>query len=498
MSHEPIMKTAFLIFPHQLFADTELLRDFDELYLIEEFLFFAQYRFHKQKLLLHRASMQYYKDLLLEKGFRLKYIEAAEAEADVRLLIQSLGKSGVQSIGCYDVCDNWLEKRLHQKCAELQISLKEFNTPLFLNNKEELKEYFETKSSYFQTDFYIRQRKKWKILLDENGKALGGKWSFDSDNREKYPKDKKAPKRPTAELNNYHIEAAAYVQKRYPDNPGQISEHWHYPCTHEQSRLWMQTFFEERFSEFGIYEDAIVAQESVLHHSVLTPMLNIGLLLPGQVVQAALDYAAQNDIPLNSLEGFIRQIIGWREFIRGVYLYQGTTERKRNFWEFDRKMPAAFYTGDTGIAPIDQCIRKLLQTGYNHHIERLMILGNFMLLNEIHPDAVYRWFMELYIDAYDWVMVPNICGMSQFADGGLMATKPYISGSAYVLKMSNFPKGDWCSVWDALFWEFMNKQRAFFSGNPRLGMLLKTYDKMSIEKKQLLSDIAERFIKNIC
>lgn len=226
-------------------------------------------------------------------------------------------------------------------------------------------------------------------------------------------------------------------------------------------------------------------------------MLNIGLLLPMQIVNAAIHYSNQNNISLNSLEGFIRQIIGWREFIRGVYIYKGSIERTTNFWQFHKPIPTAFYTGTTGIEPIDSTIKKLLATGYNHHIERLMILGNFMLLSEYHPNKVYQWFMEMYIDAYDWVMVPNVYGMSQFADGGIMSTKPYISGSNYVLKMSNYKKGTWCEIWDALFWHFLNKQRAFFQSNPRLGMLIKTYDKMSAEKKEQQNSIIEQYIAQV-
>jgi deoxyribodipyrimidine photolyase-related protein len=222
-------------------------------------------------------------------------------------------------------------------------------------------------------------------------------------------------------------------------------------------------------------------------------MLNIGLLTPLQVIETSLQYAEQNNIPFNSVEGFVRQIIGWREFIRGIYVVKGSEERTRNYWQFNKKIPASFYNGTTGIEPIDVVIKKVLKTGYCHHIERLMILGNFMLLNEYHPDEVYQWFMELFIDSYDWVMVPNVYGMSQFADGGLMASKPYISGSSYVLKMSHYKKGDWCDTWDALFWEFMNKQRAFFSSNPRLGMLLKTYDKMSEEKRNNYKQVVATF-----
>ncbi|HRG90337.1 MAG TPA: FAD-binding domain-containing protein, partial [Chitinophagales bacterium] len=218
---------------------------------------------------------------------------------------------------------------------------------------------------------------------------------------------------------------------------------------------------------------------------------------PAQVIDVAIDYAAKNDVPLNSLEGFIRQVIGWREFIRAVYEFKGTAERTRNYWGFNRKIPASFWNGTTGIAPIDTTIRKVLRTGYCHHIERLMLLGNFMLLCEFDPDEVYRWFMELFIDAYDWVMVPNVYGMSQFADGGIMSTKPYISGSNYVLKMSDYPKGEWCEVWDALFWRFIHTRRAFFLQNPRMGMMVKTFDKIDAAKQQKHLDAAERFLAKL-
>jgi len=178
-------------------------------------------------------------------------------------------------------------------------------------------------------------------------------------------------------------------------------------------------------------------------------------------------------VPLNALEGFVRQVMGWREFVRLVYRTHGRVQRKKNFWGFTHGIPAAFYDGSTGVEPVDHVIRQVLRTGYCHHIERLMILGNFMLLCELSPDAVYRWFMEMFIDSYDWVMVPNVYGMSQFADGGLMSTKPYISGSSYVLKMSDFKKGSWCAVWDALYWRFVDRHADFLAKNPRMAMMVK-------------------------
>jgi deoxyribodipyrimidine photolyase-related protein len=275
-----------------------------------------------------------------------------------------------------------------------------------------------------------------------------------------------------------------------------LSNSFIYPTTHEESEIWLNQFLTNRFAEFGEYEDAIVDNENFLHHSVLTPILNIGLLTPLYIIETTLSFAKENSVSLNSVEGFIRQIIGWREFIRGVYVYKGKQERTTNFWKFNKRIPPSYYNGTTGIAPIDTTIKKVLATGYCHHIERLMILGNFMLLNGFHPNQVYQWFMELFIDAYDWVMVPNIYGMSQFADGGLMATKPYISGSSYVLKMSNYTKGDWCEIWDALFWHFMDTHRDFFLSNPRLGMLIKTYDKMSNDKKERMEKLVAVYNKD--
>ena len=226
-------------------------------------------------------------------------------------------------------------------------------------------------------------------------------------------------------------------------------------------------------------------------------MLNSGLLDINFVLDKTIVFYNKNDIPLNSCEGFIRQIIGWREFIRGIYTVKGSEERTKNFWGFKRKIPKSFYDASTGILPVDDSIRKILKTGYAHHIERLMILGNFMLLCEFDPDEVYRWFMEMFIDSYDWVMVPNVYGMSQFADGGLMSTKPYISGSSYILKMSNYKKGEWSGIWDSLFWNFIDNHRDFFDKNPRMRMLVRNFDKMDIDKRTNLLKSAHSFLENL-
>jgi deoxyribodipyrimidine photolyase-related protein len=338
------------------------------------------------------------------------------------------------------------------------------------------------KKRLFHADFYKKQRLKHRVLIDVAGNPLGGQWSFDEDNRKRYPSGAKPPAVPTLEKSAFWNEAVQYVRKNF-DNPYDLPlGDFRYPITRIEAFDWLENFLQHRLRDFGPYEDAIVTGEVFLNHSVLTPMLNVGLLSPREVIDRTLQFAAEHEVPMNSLEGFIRQVMGWREYIRMVYEWKGRIERTKNYWGFKRKIPVDYWMGTTGIAPVDDTIRKVRETGYCHHIERLMIVGNFMLLNEFDPNEVYRWFMELFIDAYDWVMVPNVYGMSQFADGGLMATKPYISGSNYVMKMSNHGKGDWQETWDILFWRFIDNHRSFFQGNPRLNMMVRTLDKLSVDK----------------
>ena len=489
------MKEAILIFPHQLFKDTPILKVDADIYLIEEFLFFKHYKFHKQKIAFHRASMKAYADYLETQGKTVNYIEATTKQSDVRQLIPKLIEDGVEKLHIIDPTDNWLQK--HINSVSESIDMEWYENPLFINTKEELSSFFKpTKKKFFQTSFYKQQRKARDILM-VNNEPEGGKLSYDSDNRKKYPKDKTPPSIHFPDKTEYHKDAEAYVNANFSDHYGELNDFVIYPIDFKASEEWLHQFFEQRFHEFGPYEDAIVKEEHFLNHSILSPLINVGLLNPMDVIEKAIDYAKSNDVPLNSLEGFVRQILGWREFIRGVYEVKGTEERTTNFWNFNKKIPASFYDGTTGIKPIDDVIKKVLKTGYAHHIERLMLLGNFMVLCEFHPDDVYQWFMELFIDAYDWVMVPNVYGMSLFADGGLMSTKPYISSSNYIMKMSNYSKGDWQDTWDGLFWTFMDKHRDFFAGNPRLGMLLGNLDRMKKETLENHFNNAEQFLEQL-
>lgn len=492
------MKNIHLIFPHQLFKDNPLFEEEGEYYLIEEYLFFRQYRFHQQKIAFHRANMKYYESYLRNRGLKVNYIDSTSELSDIRKLLKESSFPASLQISLIDPTDDWLMQRIQKVCEQRGWTIKRYESPLFLNTNDSLNAFFHPgKKKYLQTEFYKQERIKRKILLTENGGPLGGQWTYDIENRKKFPRGKKVVQVNYPLPNDYYEEARQYTLKNYAYYPGELPANFQYPVGFEESEEWFRQFLANRLCEFGVYEDAIVGKEILLNHSLLSAVLNIGMITPASIIEKTIQHGEEHKIPLNSSEGFIRQLMGWREFIRGIYRDRGVAQRTRNYWGFKRKIPVCFYNGSTGILPVDETIKKVLKTGYCHHIERLMILGNFMLLCEFDPDDVYRWFMELFIDAYDWVMVPNVYGMSQFADGGLMATKPYISGSNYLMKMSDYPKGAWQEVWDALFWRFLDKQRAFFSGNPRMGMLLKSYDAWDVEKRNKLQQKAKEFLNSL-
>lgn len=486
------MSRTALIYPHQLFAEHPALAGMSRAVLVEEPLLFTQYRFHRQKLILHRATMKAFAQDLHRRGLKVHYLTAGEM-ADTASVAGVLKRLRIRSVQYVAPCDDWLAARLSAALEEQGVAATILDDPHFLTPRAVIREFTAGKACLRFTEFYIAQRKRMGLLLEKNGNPVGGQWSYDPANRKKLPKGIRIPPLRRPKEGEFVHEARQYVRKHFPDAIGSDAQ-FGYPTDHAGAAAWLDDFVQARLASFGDYEDAISTNHDVLFHSVLAPLLNVGLLSPQQVIVAVL--AKSKEVPLNSLEGFVRQVIGWREFIRLVYLTQGRRQRTRNFWGFSHDIPAAFYDGSTGIDPVDHVIRQVLRTGYCHHIERLMILGNFMLLCEIHPDAVYRWFMELFVDAYDWVMVPNVYGMSQHADGGLMATKPYISGSNYVLKMSDQKKGPWCAVWDALYWRFVDRHADFFASNPRMAVMAKMKDKLG-SKLHEHHRIADAFLSQL-
>ncbi|MEE2879381.1 MAG: cryptochrome/photolyase family protein [Pseudomonadota bacterium] len=494
------MTKALLIFPHQLFAHHPGLdKRPDRIVLIEDNLFFGdrQYpmRFHKQKLWLHRASMTRYIKRLEPLKPEAELVRHIPGEALLGPTISRLADEGVSEIVAADPVDFILDKRLRSYCDEQGIELTLTTTPLFLNTTGENRAWREDHKSWFQAEFYKRQRRHFDVLMDGDQPA-GGQWSFDEDNRKKVPKSLQGevPQLRPIEPDEIEEEARRSILEDYPDNYGSLDDLW-WPTSHEAAESWLGQFLAERFERFGPYEDAILDGEVLLWHSAITPMLNIGLLTPQLVLDAAKAFIETKDIPMNSAEGFIRQVIGWREFMRATYEDIGVDMRTTNHWGHTRPLPPSFWTGETGIPPIDDTIRRVLKTGYCHHIERLMVLGGFMFVTETNPDDVYRWFMEMFADSYDWVMVPNAYAMSQNADGGRITTKPYFSGSSYIRKMSNHAKGDWCDAWDGLYWRWIWKNREQLSGNPRWAMMVSMVEKMDKAKRDKHLENAANFLR---
>jgi deoxyribodipyrimidine photolyase-related protein len=484
------MKPTLVVFPHQLWQNHPGLDVADRVILVEDPLFFSQFRFHCQKLILHRASMTEFMNHCQSQGKKVHRVEASEL-AHSGELGKKLVAMKVKHAVCVEPTDTWLKQRVSQGCADAGVRFEWMTDPSFLTPTEVMQSWLEGRKKLFFTDFYMHQRKRLGILLDANKKPVGGKWTFDTDNRKKLPKGIDVPVLEAPDERPSVAEAKQYVAKKFPSALG-TSDAFGYPVTFEESQRWLDRFIRDRLALFGDYEDAISQKETFVFHGVLTPMLNIGLLTPKQIIDAVLEVS--DKVPMNSLEGFLRQIIGWREFIRLVYMHAGTKQRNGNTWQVSRPLPRSFYDGTTGIVPFDSSVKRCLKHAYCHHIERLMVLGNFMLLCDIHPDAVYQWFMEMFIDAYDWVMVPNVYGMSQHADGGLMTTKPYISGSSYIRKMSDYGTGPWCEIWDGLYWRFVDRERVFFESNPRMSMMVGQLDKMG-SKLDKHRDTADRFLE---
>ncbi len=485
-------KTISLIFPNQLYKGVPISKLSDNIILIEDSLFFGEKKyinnFHKNKLVLHRASMKNYFETELH-DFKSKYIDYKNS--DLELIFSKIKE--VEIVYVYEPKDYLLEKRLKKYSKKYNVELKIIENPGFLTSQEVYNQYFET-HKYFMTPFYIEQRKRLGILINKEDKPLHGKWTFDTENREKLPKNLEVPLPKFFGENEYVKEAKKYVEKHFSNNLGN-TENFIYPISHSEAKKALNCFLKDRLNNFGPYEDAISHKNEFNFHSILSSSINIGLLTPQEVIDETLKYADENKVHFPSLEGFIRQIIGWREFMMIVYERDGVKERTSNYFHHKRKLPKSFYDGSTGIKPVDDTIKKALKYGYTHHIERLMILGNFMCLCEIDPDEIYKWFMEFYIDAYDWVMVPNVYGMSQFADGGLITTKPYISSSNYILKMSDYSKNEeWCEIWDGLFWRFLHKNKTKIASNSRIGMLLKAND---INKYKEKIKKAEKFLDNL-
>lgn len=476
------------------------------IFMAEDHELCTHFKYHKHKILLFLVAMRRYRDELEQKGFTVTYRTLPKSALKKTSYIETLKafvkKHNFTHLHLYEIEDKFFEEKIVGLADELNIELTLKTSPLFMVTREEFRDYIASVKKPFMKTFYERLRKKHGVLM-EKGKPVGGKFSYDADNRKKLPTKVDPPPikmtYPT-EIPHYQ-EVADLVATHFQEHPGDCENFW--PATSRREALAvLDQFIKERLPSFGHYQDAITSRSDFVFHSVISPYINMGLILPEEVIEKIeKEYNKNKNIPLNSSEGFIRQVLGWREFIRGIYQEFDEVQQSKNFWNHQRKLTDSWYSGTTGIPPLDDAIKKANRLGYNHHIERLMVVSNLMLLCQLHPQEVYKWFMEMFIDSSDWVMGPNVFGMGQFSDGGIFATKPYISGSNYLLKMSDYKKGDWCDVVDGLYWGFIRDHRDFFGANPRLGMMVRTLEKMERDgdKKRRLKNIfkaADDFIKN--
>ncbi len=468
------MKAA-LILATQQFAEHPAYDDDEvqEFFFIESAPRFAKLPYHRHKIVLLISAMRHTAARLEAEGRIVRRITLDDDLTFKAGLERLLQKHRVTELTWMSDPNRPVDARIARICADHDVDTDVVSDALFLTPEDDVDGWFAEHPTPLMEDFYHWQRRRTGILMD-GGKPAGRRWNFDADNRKALPKKGvEIPPLPKLDHDDITRAVIAEVDERYADHPGSAADFW-LPVTPEDSRDWLDVFVVERLHDFGRYEDAMKADEPFLFHAIISPMLNIGLLTVEEVVAAA----TRTDAPLASVEGFLRQVIGWREYMRGMYRAHPKLEHV-NALHLEKRIEKYWYTAERMPRDLPIPVRTVLERvhrwGYAHHIERLMVLGNWLLLQGYAPRQVNAWFLALFVDAYDWVMVPNVMGMSQFADGGFVATKPYVSGGAYLQKMGSW----WPSAQDAkdsvftdAYWEFLERHEDVLAGNHRLGLAL--------------------------
>jgi deoxyribodipyrimidine photolyase-related protein len=495
----------FILFPNTLFKDTKLIdnliknKKIKMILVIEEPTFFTKFNYHKKKIILHRASMKcYYDFLLINYGTMVKYIDYKK---------EYLTITKKYNVHCYDPIDHTILKKLKSNSIELNV----YDNLSFNESYQDLVDYKNTvEDNKFRHDiFYKWNRKRLNVLMDEKSKPLFGKWSFDKENRNPFNKTYSEPSfYPTNYFNKnikeYIEEATDYVNKNFNNNFGS-DEDFFYPITHLQALKLFKYFLKDKIKTYGMFQDAVSEDIIIGSHSFLSSSLNIGLITAETCLKLTLDSFYELDSKerskyINNYEGYIRQLIGWRSYMRLLYQFHGKEMYQMNFFNHTKKITKDWYTGSTNIFPIDCLIKKVYKYAYLHHIERLMYIGNWALLTEISPKEIYKWFMVTCIDAYEWVMIPNVHGMSQFAlDNSIsMMTRPYFSSTNYLKRMSDLVKKDeeWTITWNNLYYYFIYKNRDYLKLNYSIAMQVKFWDnKSEIDKKNIIKE-SKKYLKN--
>ena len=505
------MKTLRLILGDQLNTQISSLSDCDKekdiIFMCEVWDEATYVKHHKKKIVLLFSAMRHFSNLLKKEGYQVHYVKLNSKnsgsftdEVGQFCKGKAFDKFIVTESGEYRV--NEILKKLDNK-IKAEVEIREDDR--FYCSINEFKKWAKNRKTLRLETFYREMRKKYQILMDGESPE-GGAWNYDNQNRQPPKENLKIPAPYQAKGDDIVEAVIKLVEKRFSSHFGDI-EPFHYAVTREQALYALDKFIKERLSSFGEYQDAMVENEPWMYHSHLSFYLNCGLLLPKEVIEAAEKAYYKKQAPLNAVEGFIRQILGWREFIRGIYWLAMPDYVNKNAMRANRDLPAFFWDGDTKLNCIKQSVLATKNHAYAHHIQRLMVIGNFMLLAGIEPKQVSEWFLIVYADAYEWVELPNVMGMILYADSGLFASKPYAASGAYINKMSDYCKscdynvkeknGQSACPFNYLYWDFFIRHKKLLESNPRLGFCYKIISKMSDDKKQAVKKDSETFLSNL-
>ena len=480
----------------------------DVLFFVESERGLKKLPYHKKRLVLLLSAQRHLAEERRKEGWTVDYHPLGRGVSWESALAAHMKKNQPERI-LLAAPNNYEEGQAVEKLAG-KFPLEVVPTRQFLVPREEFLGWAEGKKSLLMETHYRRVRTEFGFLMEADGKPVGGRWNFDEENRKTFRDWTKAG-RPRAEVRKEKTdritrEVMALVEKEFSGHPGSTEGFW-LPVDRAGALRWLDDFITTRLTGFGPWEDLMVEGDEFLFHAVISPVLNLGLLTPRECIERAIAAYGKGKAPLAGVEGFVRQIAGWREFVNGVYWLKMPDYVEANGLEAQRPLPGFFYTGETEMNCLGQCLRQVLGTGYNHHIQRLMVLGNFLLLAGVRPPEALRWFNEMYVDAHDWVMAANVVGMVLHADGGFMATKPYAAGSGYISKMSNYcagcrykpevKTGPEACPFNYLYWDFFARHEKRFARNPRIGMALRTLAKKTPADRKAIADSARTFLGSI-
>ncbi|WP_208611144.1 cryptochrome/photolyase family protein [Maribacter ulvicola] len=507
------MKTVRLILGDQLNQNHSWFNDVNDdiTYVMAEMRQETDYvKHHIQKVVAFFLAMRNFKEDLSKKGHHFIYYKLNDKN-NPQQLAEIISKT-IQETNAtkfeYLLPDEFrLDQQLEQICNSLNITTDSHDTEHFYTTRLELKDFYKGKKQMVMENFYRMMRKKHGIMVT-NDQPEGGKWNYDQSNRNKWkgktpvPKEKEFPKNVNDIVQLLHDENVQTF--------GNIDDtKFTWPVTRVECLNTLDYFCEQLLPHFGDYQDAMHDDEKFLFHSRLSFAMNAKILSPKEVIHTVLDhfYDKSNDINVSQVEGFVRQILGWREYMRGIYWKEMPAYKKLNILENKNKLPEFFWTGNTKMNCLNKAIGQSLDTSYAHHIQRLMIIGNFALLTQIDPNEVDQWYLGVYIDAIEWVEITNTRGMSQFADGGIVATKPYVSSANYINKMSNYcgkcyysptkKIGEKACPFNSLYWNFLSEKREHFKDNQRMNMMMALLDKMDKNQVYEIQKKARDIIENL-